>query len=58
VLATRFGLAAAELVLNGQFGRMVAWKGMSIIDAPLSEGVANPKNLDLSFYQEASAFFQ
>lgn len=58
VLATRFGLAAAELVLNGQFGRMVALKGMSIIDAPLSEGVANPKNLDLSFYQEASAFFQ
>jgi 6-phosphofructokinase 1 len=58
VLATRFGLAAAELVLERRFGRMVALKGTSIIDAPLSEGVANPKNLDLAYYEEASAFFQ
>ncbi len=58
VLATRFGLRAAELILNGQFGKMVALKGTQIIAAPLSDGVANLKNLDPAFYQEASAFFQ
>ncbi len=58
VLATRLGLHAAELVLEGHFGRMVALKGVKIIEAPLSDGVANLKNLDLEFYREASAFFQ
>lgn len=58
VLATRFGLHAAEMVLQKRFGKMVALKGTRIIEAPLSEGVANLKNLDLAFYQEASAFFQ
>ncbi len=58
VLATRFGLAAAELVLQQRFGKMVALKGTQIIEAPLQDGVANLKNLDLAFYREASAFFQ
>jgi phosphofructokinase-like protein len=58
VLATRFGLHAAELVLAGRFGTMVALKGMRIVEAPLSNGVANLKDLDLAFYREACAFFQ
>jgi 6-phosphofructokinase 1 len=58
VLATRLGLHAAELVLQRHFGRMVALKGTKIIEAPLSDGVANLKNLDLEFYREANAFFQ
>ena len=58
VLATRLGLHAAELVVQRNFGRMVALKGTKIIEAPLRDGVSNLKNLDLAFYQEASAFFQ
>jgi 6-phosphofructokinase 1 len=58
VLATRFGLHAAELVVRKQFGRMVALKGTKIIEAPLSDGVSNLKNLDLSIYEEATAFFK
>ncbi|HEU5118040.1 MAG TPA: ATP-dependent 6-phosphofructokinase [Isosphaeraceae bacterium] len=58
VLATRFGLEAAELVLQKRFGTMVALSGTRIVEAPLREGVANLKNLDLEFYKEAAAFFQ
>jgi 6-phosphofructokinase 1 len=58
VLATRFGLSAAELALERRFGTMVALNGTRIIVAPLRDGVANLKNLDLSFYRESSAFFQ
>src|SRR5260370_4895824 len=35
VLATRFGIKAAELVLEGKFGRMTALKGHHIQGAPL-----------------------
>jgi 6-phosphofructokinase 1 len=58
VLATRFGLEAAELVLQKRFGAMVALSGTKIVEAPLREGVANLKNLDLEYYKEAAAFFQ
>ena len=58
VLATRLGLHAAELVVQKNFGRMVALKGTKIIEAPLKDGVSNLKNLDLDFYKEASVFFQ
>lgn len=58
VLATRFGLEAAELLLQKRFGTMVALSGTRIVEAPLSQGVANLKNLDLEYYKEAAAFFQ
>jgi 6-phosphofructokinase 1 len=58
VLATRFGLHAAELVLARRFGKMVALKGTKIIEASLSEGLANIKTLDLEYYREAATFFQ
>jgi ATP-dependent phosphofructokinase / diphosphate-dependent phosphofructokinase len=57
VLATRLGLAAGELVLNRQFGTMVALSGTNIISTTLGAGVAASKTLDLSYYREASAFF-
>src|SRR5205809_1664873 len=40
VLATRFGLAAADLVHAGRFGRMAALRGNEIVDIPLAEAVA------------------
>ncbi|MES2202307.1 MAG: ATP-dependent 6-phosphofructokinase [candidate division FCPU426 bacterium] len=36
VLATRFGLAAARLVVKGDFGKMVALKGNAIEEVPLA----------------------
>ncbi len=58
VLGTRFGLHAADLALTGRFGKMVALSGTQIIEAPLSQGVTNLKNLDLDYYKEATTFFQ
>jgi 6-phosphofructokinase 1 len=58
VLATRFGLHAADLALGHRFGKMVALSGTKIIEAPLSEGVTNLKNLDLDYYREAQTFFR
>jgi phosphofructokinase-like protein len=57
VLATRFGIKAAELVLSGSFGRMAALKGNDIEDVPLSEAVAATKRLDPRYYAEAREFF-
>lgn len=37
VLSTRFGVAAAKLVKNKNFGNMVALKGTKIVPVPLSE---------------------
>jgi phosphofructokinase-like protein len=57
VLATRFGVRAAELVLAGRFGEMAALKGNSVEAVPLQEAVSAPKRLDLRYYAEASEFF-
>jgi 6-phosphofructokinase 1 len=57
VLATRFGIRAAELVLEGKFGYMAALKGNDIHDVPLQEAVAKLKTLDMRYYEEAKAFF-
>ena len=58
ILATRLGLKAASLVLNKQFGSMVALKGTQIVETTLAAGVASSKTLDLDYYKEASTFFQ
>jgi 6-phosphofructokinase 1 len=58
VLATRMGLAAGQLVLQKRFGTMVALSGNKIVETTLSEGAAASKTLDLTYYNEASAFFQ
>jgi 6-phosphofructokinase 1 len=58
VLATRLGLAAGQLALDKRFGTMVALSGTRIIETTLSRGVAEMKKLDLTYYEEASAFFR
>jgi 6-phosphofructokinase 1 len=57
VLATRFGIKAAELVLEGGFGQMAALKGNDIVTVPLQEAVAATKRLDMRYYEEAKEFF-
>jgi ATP-dependent phosphofructokinase / diphosphate-dependent phosphofructokinase len=56
VLATRYGVKAAELVENGEFGRMAALRGNEMTSVPLSE-VEGLKRVDLSYLQLASTFF-
>jgi 6-phosphofructokinase len=57
VLATRFGLKAADLVHEGRFGRMAALQGDAIVDVPLSEATAELKTVPPAWYEVARAFF-
>ncbi|WP_165250703.1 6-phosphofructokinase [Paludisphaera soli] len=57
VLATRMGLAAAELVLRRRFGTVLTLRGSQIADVPLDSAALATRSLDLAFYQDAAAFF-
>lgn len=57
VLATRFGVAAVDLVKEGRFGLMVSLRGTSIVPVPLEDAVAQPKLVDKELYSVAQAFF-
>jgi 6-phosphofructokinase 1 len=57
VLATRFGLKAAELVLSGKFGHMASLRGNDITSTPLADAVTSTKRLDLKYYAEAQEWF-
>src|SRR5438445_12535855 len=46
ILATRFGAAAARLVLHGDFGKMVALRGEDIVPVRIKDAVSNPKYVD------------
>ena len=46
VLATRYGVEAAELVARGEFGRMVALRNGDITDVSIAEAIAEPKLVD------------
>ncbi len=43
VLATRFGIHAADLAVEGRTGRMVALRADVVTDVPLAESVAAPR---------------
>jgi ATP-dependent phosphofructokinase / diphosphate-dependent phosphofructokinase len=57
VLATRYGLKAAELVLEGRFGRMAALHGDAIVDVSLADATAELKRVPREWYDVARAFF-
>jgi ATP-dependent phosphofructokinase / diphosphate-dependent phosphofructokinase len=57
VLATRYGLKAADLVHAERWGMMAALHGDSIVDVPLREAVAELKTVPREFYETATAFF-
>ena len=46
ILASRFGVAAADLVAKGQFGQMVALRGDSIVSVAIEDAVSRPKCVD------------
>ncbi len=46
VLATRFGVAAVDLIAQGQFGKMVCLRGGQIQSADISEAIGRMKAVD------------
>ena len=56
VLATRYGVEAAEMVMRGDFGRMAALHGTTMTSIPLSE-VEGVKTVDLDYLEIARTFF-
>jgi ATP-dependent phosphofructokinase / diphosphate-dependent phosphofructokinase len=57
VLATRFGLKAADLVQEGSFGTMAALRGDEIVSVPLRDAVAELKTVPPEWFAVAKAFF-
>jgi 6-phosphofructokinase 1 len=56
-LATRFGLHAIDAVADGDFGKMMALRGTSIVRVPLIEGTGELKLVSAEQYAEAQVFF-
>jgi 6-phosphofructokinase 1 len=57
ILATRFGLKAADLVVEGSYGQMAALRGDAVIAVPLAEATAELKTVPLEWYEVARTFF-
>jgi ATP-dependent phosphofructokinase / diphosphate-dependent phosphofructokinase len=57
VLATRYGLKAADLVHEEKWGSMAALQGDSIVEMPLADAVAELKTVPPQWYEVAKAFF-
>ncbi|MCB9467645.1 MAG: ATP-dependent 6-phosphofructokinase [Cyanobacteriota/Melainabacteria group bacterium] len=57
VLATRFGVHAADMAHEEKWGRMVSLKGERVTDVPVEDAVDKLKTLDLSLYKVAEVFF-
>ena len=57
VLATRYGLKAADLVHEGKYGTMAALQGDDVVAVPLADAVAELKKVPPHWYDVARAFF-
>jgi 6-phosphofructokinase 1 len=57
VLATRYGVFAADLVRDGKWGQMAALHGDDIVAIPLSEATKELKLVDPKLYEIAEVFF-
>jgi 6-phosphofructokinase 1 len=57
ILATRFGLKAADLALAGDFGQMAALHGDDVVAVPLAEATAELKRVPSEWMDVARAFF-
>jgi len=57
VLATRLGVAAADLAAEGKVRTMVALRGSKIVDVTLDEGCAEVRGVDRELYAVARSFF-
>ena len=57
VLGTRFGIAAIDLIHEGNFGKMVALKGTDIVAIDLKDAVSKLRTVDMELYDIAKVFF-
>jgi 6-phosphofructokinase 1 len=57
ILATRYGIAAIDLVNHKKFGKMVSLQGNKIVDVDISKAVAKLKTVDMEWYKIAEVFF-
>ncbi len=57
ILATRFGLKAATLVHEGDYGKMAALRGDDVVAVPLGDATAELKTVPLEWYDLARTFF-
>jgi 6-phosphofructokinase 1 len=57
ILATRYGIAAIDLINQGKYGLMVALKGNEIVSVPLKDVVGKRKTVDPKLYEMATVFF-
>ena len=57
VLATRFGVAAAEAAADEEWGTMVAIRAGHIVRVPLAEAVAEPKVVAPDIHDVGKIFF-
>ncbi|MFH1336144.1 MAG: ATP-dependent 6-phosphofructokinase, partial [Candidatus Zixiibacteriota bacterium] len=57
MLGTRFGVAAVDLVHQGEFGKMVSLRGNQIVSVDLKEVMSKTKHIDDDLYDMAELFF-
>ena len=57
VLATRYGVFAADLVAAGRFGQMAALNGDAIVGVPLEDATKELKLVDPALFAVAEVFF-
>jgi 6-phosphofructokinase len=57
VLGTRLGIHAARLVINSEWGKMVALRGMHIVTCSLAEATGVNRTLYPEIMEEAHEFF-
>jgi 6-phosphofructokinase 1 len=57
ILATRFGLKAADLVEARDFGQMAALRGNDVISCSLKEATTELKTVPPNWYEVARTFF-
>ncbi len=57
VLATRFGVHAADMVSRKEWGQMASLRGNQIVSVSLAEATAHLKTVDPAFFEVAEVFF-
>jgi 6-phosphofructokinase 1 len=57
VLATRLGVAAVDLIGEGKFGYMVAYKGNRVVPVELKKVAGKTRFVDLELYRLAQVFY-
>ena len=57
ILATRFGIAAADAIHDGHYGTMVALRGTDIKLVSLDEATAEVRGVPRALYDDAGTFF-